>query len=238
MPQLLTTNAQIKCLHGGTGTVPAPSAPLMTVSNGVVLVEGDTGVIAGCTLGIAPCVSFTLRSMHYNATRISSRHAVLVTDFQLTTTFLPLLCTETHPAMDNSTPTAIAPGQDAPPLPPELLDVTPPIVVVAPPVAAFNHATQTPPTVAFVFTISSAFPRQWSLTHVSTGGALDVTSGDIPGPTVVPAGGSWNSPTQIVTISLNTAYLNSLVTGQHLFYLTAVSKRGIPVAIPATLTVA
>lgn len=238
MPQLLTTNAQIRCLHGGTGTVPAPSAPLMVVSGGTVLVDGDAGVIAGCLQSAMPCTTFVLRSMNYNSTVINSRRAILVTDFQRTTTFLPLLMVETHAGIDNSTPASTPPGQDAPPLPPAMLDVTPPVVVVVPPVGAFSRVTQTPPAVVFSFTISSPFPRQWTLTHLTTGLSLDVTNGAIPGPIVLPAGGSWNSVVQVITVTLNTAYLNSLALGEHRYYLTAVSERGIPVAMAATLTVA
>jgi hypothetical protein len=238
VPQLLTTNAQIRCLHGGTGTVPAPSAPLMIVSGGVVLVDGDAGVITGCMQALFPCTSFVLRSMSHNATTIDARRAILVTDFQRTTSFLPLLMAETHAAIDNSTPAPLPPGRATPPLPPEMLDVIPPIVSVVPPAGAFSHVTQTPPTIMFAFTISGLFPRQWTLVHVTAGMALDVTSGGLPGPIVMPAGGRWSTPVQVITVTLNTAYLNSLPAGLHLFYLTAVSQRGIPLAIPATLMVA
>jgi hypothetical protein len=238
MPQLLTTNAQIRCVHAGTGSVPSPKAPLMTVSGGTVLVEGDSGTISGCALVQAPCVSFTLRSMGYNATTVDGHKAILVTDFQQTSTFLPLLLTETHPAVDDSTPAPLTAGSPAPPLSPEMLDVVPPVVVAAPPALAFSHATQLPPVAVFVFTISSAFPKQWVLTHVSASGAEDVTSGGVPGPTVLPPGGGWSSPVLAVVVTLSSAYLNALSPGPHEFYLTAVSQRGLPSTAAAKLTVA
>jgi hypothetical protein len=238
MPQLLTTNAQIKCAHTGTGTVASPSAPLMTINGGTVLVQGDNGTIAGCLLVNAPCMSFTLQSMGYNSTTIDSRPAILVTDFQKTNTFLPLFLTETHTTYDDSTPAPLPAGGAAPPLSAEMLDVVPPIVVAVPPAGVFSHTTQLPPLVVFVFTISSAFPKSWILSHVSAAGATDVTSGGIPGPLVAPSGGDWASPVDVITVTLTTAFLNSLPSGPHYFYLTAVSKRGIPATTAAILTVA
>jgi hypothetical protein len=238
MPQLLTTNAQIKCVHGGTGSVPSPLAPLMTVSGGTVLVDGDKGTIAGCALVQAPCVSFTLRSMGYNATTIDGHKAILVTDFQQTSTMLPLLLTETHNAIDDSTVAPLTAGSPAPPLSAQMLDVVSPVVVAAPPALAFNHVTQLPPLATFVFTVSSAFPRQWMLTHVSASGAEDLTMGGVPGQTVIPAGGDWSTPLLAVIVILTTPYLNALSPGVHEFYLTAVSQRGLPATRAAKLTVA
>ena len=238
MPQLLTTNAQIKCLHGGTGTVPSPIAPLVTVNGGTALVEGDSGTIAGCAMVQAPCVSFTLRSMGYNATTIDGKKAILVTDFQQTTTQLPLTLVESHQAVDDSSAATLTVGAPDPPLAPEMLDVVPPIVLAIPPALAFNHTTQLPPVAAFTFTISSAFPMRWTLTHVAPGFAEDVTNGGVPGPTVLPSGGDWSSAVLTIAVTLTTPYLNSLSPGEHRFYLTAVSKRGKPAAGLATLTVA
>jgi hypothetical protein len=235
MPQLLTTNAQIKCAHTGSGSVPSPMAPLMTVNGGTVLVEGDSGTISGCMLVQAPCVSFTLRSMSYNATTIDGHKAILVTDFQQASTGLPLFLTETHQAIDDSTVAPLPAGGAASPLSPEMLDLVSPVVVAAPPAMAFSHVTQLPPLVVFVFSITTAFPKQWTLTHVSASGAEDVTSGGIPGPTVVPPGGA---PSPVVVVTLSTAYLNALSPGPHEFYLTAVSQRGLPATTSAKLTVA
>lgn len=237
MPQLLTTNAQIQCVHGGMGTVSSPLAPLMTVNGGTVLVDGDNGTISGCSFVQAPCVSFTLASMGLNATTIDSKKAILVTDFQKTNTFLPLLLTETHQAIDDSTPAPLAAGSAAPPLSPELLDIAPPIVTPAPAGGGFSHATQLPPVVVIAFTISSAFPKRWILSHLSDTGAVDVTSGGTPGPMVVPSGGDWSSPVDVILMTLTSAYLNALSPGLHTFQLTAVSKRGIPGTAAAIVTV-
>lgn len=237
MPQLLTTNAQIKCVHGGTGTVASPSAPLMTVNGGTVLVDGDSGTIAGCGFATAPCTSFTLQSMGYNATTIDSKRAILVTDFQKTTTFLPLLLTETHDAIDDSTVAPLQAGAAAPPLTPEMVDIASPVVVAAPAAGGFSRVNQLPPVVVFVFTISSAFPMQWMLTHLSAAGATDVTAGGTPGPLVAPSGGAWATPVASIVVTLTSAFLNSLATGPHRFYLTAVSKRGMPATTFALLTV-
>lgn len=237
MPQLLTTNATILCPHTGRGSVPAPLAPLASVSGGTVLVEGDTGTITGCLLVTQPCVSFTLQSMGLNATTIDSRKAILVTDFQKTSTFLPLFLTETHPGIDDSTPASLPPGQAAPPLSPELLDIVPPVIVAAPTAGVFSLTTQLPPVVVFVFTLSAAFPMQWLLAHVSSTGAEDITSGGTPGPTVIPSGGAWSTPVLTVVVTLTSAYLNSLAPGLHYFYMTGVTKRGIAQTTAAILTV-
>ena len=252
MPQVLTTNAQILCPHGGKG-VSTPTMPVWSVNGGYVLLEGDPGVLS-CPF-IVPCGGYTLRSMGLNATTINGRKVILVTDFNQTFTGLPLAMIETHPVQDNTSPAPLpsAPSTsggssgspdssgniEEPPLPPELMDMVKPIVIVAPPVLAFNSTTMLPPTAMATFTLSSAFPMQWVLTLINGVARvnLDVTKGLPPGLTVAPPGGKWGSPSLTVVITLTAPYMASLGIGTHDFYMTGVSKRGLSGYAMISLTV-
>jgi hypothetical protein len=237
MPQVLTTNAVIICPHGGVGTT-TPATPLWTVNGGPVCEEGDTGVLA-CPFLLFPCVGYTLRSMGLNALTVAGRKVVLVTDFNQTFTGLPLTMTETHACFDDSTPAPVPPGGSAPPLSSELLDSVAPIVTATPPALAFNTTTMQPATLAASFTLSHPFPMQWVLTLISEPQARnqDVTNGLLPGLTVAPAGGAWDTQSLTVTLNLTAIYMASLGIGLTHFYMTGVSKRGLTNFAEIVLTV-
>jgi hypothetical protein len=233
MPQLMTTNALVFCPHGGTGTS-FPSMPIWSIQGGFVLREGDTGVLT-CPW----CGGYTLHSMGLNATTIDGLPAVLATDFNRTAIGLPLLIAETHTTFDNSTPAAVPAGSDAPPLSPELLDTTPPIVVPVLPVATFSSTTMLPVALPLVFTLASPFPLMWTLTRVSepSGSHADLTNGDPSGALAMPPGGSWTTPMLTVTLTLSAAYMAALGIGIHHFYMTGVNKRGLSAYAETLLTV-
>jgi hypothetical protein len=237
MPQVLTTNAIIICPHGGLGTS-VPTVPKWSVNSGVVLLENDAGTLA-CPFLIYPCLGYQLRSMGLNATRIDNRRVILVTDFNLSLTGLPLTMTELHTTIDNSTPAPIPAGQPAPPLSAALLDIVPPVVTAAPPTLAFNTVTMQPPTLAATFTLVSAHPMQWLLTLINEPlrSHADMTSGLPPGLTVAPAGGSWNSSPLVVTMTMTAVFMAGLTPGLHHFYMTGVSQRGLSGYAEVVLTV-
>jgi hypothetical protein len=236
MPQVLTTNALITCPHGGKGTS-IPTMPLWTVNGGPVLLENDTGTLA-CPFVLCPCVGYKLSSMGLNATTVNGRKVVLATDFNQTFTGLPLIITEFHQVMDNTTPAPLPSGPPSPPAP-ELEDMVKPVVVAAPPVLAFNTMTMMPPALPVVFTLTSAFPLKWILTLLNGVAKIniDITNGLPPGVVVAPAGGQWGSPVLVVTMTLNAAFMAALGPGAHHFYMTGVSKRGLPGFASAVLTV-
>jgi hypothetical protein len=233
MPQLMTTNALVSCPHGGKGTS-IPSMPIWNIQGGFVLRENDTGVLT-CPW----CGGYKLRSMRLNATTIGGAPAVLATDFNQTLINLPLLITETHTTFDNSTPASVPAGSDAPPLSPELLDATPPVVVPLLPVATFSSITMLPTTLPLVFTLASPFPLMWTLTRLSepSGSHADLTNGDPTGALPVPAGGAWTTPVLTVTLTLSAAYMAGLGIGIHHFYMTGVNKRGLSAYAESVLTV-
>jgi hypothetical protein len=236
MPQVMTTNAIVLCPHGGQG-VTTPTAPLWSVKGAFVVREGDSGVLS-CPF-LTPCVGYTLRSMGLNSTKVGGIAAILVTDFNQSFTGLPLTVTETHTTIDNSTPAPIPAGGAAPPLSAELLDDTPPVVVAAPPVLAFNLTTQLPPTAPVTFTLTHPFPMQWILIRVSEPPLAtneDLTAG-AAGATPAPAGGAWPSPNLNVVLTLTAVYMNALGAGVHHFYMTGVSKRGMSNWAESILTV-
>lgn len=237
MPQVMTTRAVVLCPHGGLGTSVA-SVPKWNVEGGLVLREDDTGVLS-CPF-LPPCVGYQLRSMGLNATTIDGQRVILVTDFNQTFTGLPLTITETHHAIDNSTPTAIPLGQEAPPLSAELLDLAPPLVVAAPPALAFSSITMLPVTLLATFTLSAGFPLKWILTRVSeppVSTHADLTSGEPPGAVVAPAGGGWSTPALTVMLTLSAAFMAALGVGRHHFYMTGVSRRGLSSWAETVLTV-
>lgn len=241
MPQVLTTNAVIVCPHGGLGTS-LPTDPKWSVNGGIVLREGDTGTLACPPPGVpvlVPCVGYQLVSMGLNATQIDGRRVILVTDFNQTITGLPLKMTELHTTVDDSTPAPIPAGQPAPPLPPAMQDMVPPVVVAAPPALAFNSTTMLPATLATTFTLTSANPMQWLLTLIDDPLAThqDVTSGLPPGLTVTPGGGTWNSSPLTVTVTMTALFMAGLTSGQHHFYMTGVGQRGLSGYAEVILTV-
>jgi len=218
--------ATVTCPHGGIGTS-IPSLPIWSIEGGIALREGDQGVLS-CTF-LPPCVGYSLRSMKLNATTIGGVSAILETDFNQTFTGLPLSIVDHHHVIDNSVPAPVPIGGQAAPLTAEMADVIAPVVIAVPPATPFVIATPVP-TIPVTFTLTSAFPAQWVLTRVSEpplSSHADLTNGDPAGATVVPAGGAWNTPSLVVTLTLSAAYLTSLGTGRHHFYMTGVSRRGL-----------
>jgi hypothetical protein len=236
VPQVLTTNAQIFCPHGGKGTT-TPSHPKWTVNGGYVSVEGDIGVLS-CPFLLFPCVGYQLKSMGLNATQIDGQRVILVTDFNQSFTGLPLLMSESHPAYDDSTPAGIPAGQSAPPPTAEMADLVPPILPPpVPPTVPFSIST-TPTPVAITFSLTTTHPLRWLLTLLSTtlGQHIDLTNG-APGATVTPSGGAWNSPSLTVVVTFTPVFMAALTPGTHYLFMTGVSKRGLNAFSVAVLTV-
>ena len=224
MPLVLTTNALILCPHGGVGTT-HPLSPKWTVNGGFVAADGDPGTLT--CIFIPPCVGYTLQSMGLNATTIDGRNAILVTDFNQSFTGLPLTMQDFHQTIDASTPAPIPTGQGAPPPSPALADLFSPVVVAVPPSVPFSITT-TPTPVLFNFTLTSEHPLKWILTLINEtlGTHIDLTNGAV-GATVTPSGGSWNSPTQNITVTLTPAFVAAQTPGITQLFLTGVSKRGL-----------
>jgi len=235
MPKVLTTTATILCPHGGKGTT-TPTTPYVDAQGGIVTTEGDLGVLS-CVF-IVPCVGYTLKSMGLNASTIAGKKVILSTDFQQSQTGLPLTITETTSLIDDSTPAPLPAGASSAPLAPELLDVAPPVVAAVPPTVPFVTTTMLPPTAAVTFSLTTAFPLQWTLTllNVTSQQSIDVTNG-VPGLVVVPAGGSWPSPSLTVVATMTAAFLAALGPGTHYLYMSGVSKRGMSSTIAVTLVV-
>ena len=66
---------------------------------------------------------------------------------------------------------------------------------------------------------------------------LDLTNGLPPGAIVAPAGGQWPSPTLVITVTLNAAFMAALGIGTHHFFMTGVSQRGLTGFAECILTV-
>jgi hypothetical protein len=230
MPQVLTTNAIIVCPHGGVGTSTPIAPPKWSVNGGSVLLENDTGTL-DCKFPQSPCTSYILKSMGLNATKVDERKVILVSDFNQSLTGLPLTMTEFHQTIDNSTPASIPPGEDAPPLSPELADTMKPVVTGIPPILAFNSTTSLPPAATVTFNLFSNFPLRWILTLINGGltpGSSEITNGDPSfGLTVLPAGGEWNTTNFTVTMTMTATYMASLGIGTHDFFMTGINQRGL-----------
>ncbi len=238
MPQILTTNALIICPHGGKGTT-IPSTTNWQINGGFVCVENDTGTLA-CPFLPLPCGGYQLQSMGLNATQIGSQKVILVTDFNQTFTGLPLLMTEFHQVMDQSTPASIPAGQAAPPLSPELVDLVAPVVSGSP--APFPFKITPPPApvpVVIPFSLTSDHPLKWVLTLINEtqGQHLDLTNG-IPGNvTVTPSGGQWSTSSLTVTVTMTPTFLAGLGPGTCDLYMIGVSQRGLSGNFKATIVV-
>jgi hypothetical protein len=238
MPRVLTTNARIVCPHGGLGTT-TPSQPFWKVNGGIVLVEGDAGVLS-CPFVGTPCLGYTLRSMGLNATLMMGRKVILETDFNQSLTGLPLTMTDSHPLIDNSTPAPLPASGPAPPLPPQFLDLVKPVVTGQISAANFSLQSMSPAIVTASFSLASTFPRQWILTRILNQPPPDhedLTNGRPPGATIDNPGGKWTAPNLSLTLTMNASYLASLAAGEHHLFMTGVSQRGLSNYVELILTV-
>ncbi len=225
MPQVMTTNATVFCPHGHRGQTTV-FEPTWMVNGGFVLAEGDSGQIP-CTFSV-PCVGYTLVSMGLNQTFLGGRRVILVTDFNLTKTGLPLRIAENHTTFDNSTAAPVPSGQPGAPVPPELTDLIPPVVAAVPPVLAFSTVAPAP-VLTTAFSLTTDHPNLWVLSMLNepTGGNADITNGLPPGLVVAPAGGAWDTPALTVSVTMTMAFMTALGPGCHHFVMTGVSRRGL-----------
>jgi hypothetical protein len=227
MPQVLTTNAKIYCPHGGVGTTLNTSTH-WSINGYYVALDGDTGTLS-CVF-TPPCFSYVLQSMGLNAVQMDGRKVMLVTDFLKSVTGLPLLVTEVHNIVDDSTPAPLPVGQPVPPLPPALADTTPPVVQLTVPPLDFHTLVTPPVPVTATFSLSATYPLQWILVLIHKGvlgGNEDLTNG-IPGMALVsPKGGNWDSQTLIINVTLQGGYVATFPPGEHELYLTGITQRGL-----------
>jgi hypothetical protein len=238
MPRVLTTNAQILCAHFTPAVKDPPLAPLWTIDGGTVLVEGDSGKFLSCP-SPAQCGEYHLLSMGLNATEVASKRVILVTDFNLTSSGLPITMIDTHQVFDETAPAAIPDGQSAPPLPPEMTDLAKPVVSSSPTTLGFNKTSMTPPSVLVTFTLTSAHPMRWMLTQIDEpeGTTIDRTNVQPAGMTVSPSGGVWNVSPLIINMTMTSAFMGTLSLLKHRFFLTGVSQRGLSNFAEVVLTV-
>jgi hypothetical protein len=236
MPQVLTTNARIQCPHGGDGTS-VSTTNLCFVNGGAVLVENDTGFVDGCPI-LIPCKTYALQSMGFNATRITGRRVILVTDLNVTNTGMPLLITEFHKVKDNTSLAPIPDGRPAPPLPPELEDETRPVVTADSTTLSFV-GPNSPPNNAVKFTLVADHPMQWILRQLDEpeDENNDRTSVQPPGMTVSPPGGAWNASPLEINLNMTAAYMATLLPQKHRFYMIGINKRGLSAVVEVVLTV-
>jgi hypothetical protein len=208
------------------GIADAPD-PRWSINGGFVALENDTGTLASCAFLAYPCLKYKLVSMGLNATRVGGRRVILATDFNLTSTGLPLMMTETHQVNDSTTPAGVPNGQSAPPLPPELVDMTAPVVTTSTPSLTFSLGAPAPLTAAF--NLSAPFPLKWIVTLINEPEKtnVDLTGGIPPNVTLTPTGGVWNSPSISLKIDMTQAFLSGLAKGFHRIFVTGVSKRGL-----------
>jgi hypothetical protein len=177
--------------------------------------------------------------MGFNATRVSGQRVILVTDFNLTASGLPITMIEAHRVFDDTTPAAIPDGQPAPPLPPEMTDLVKPVITSSLTNLAFDRTTSTPPTVTVTFTLTSAHPLMWILTQIDEPEKLtnDRTNVQPAGMTVTPSGGVWNVSPLIITLNMTAAFMGTLQPPVHRFFLTGVTQRGLSNFAEVVLTV-
>jgi hypothetical protein len=242
MPRVLTSNSIIMCPHGGVGiSAPIDLPPKWMVQGGAVLLENDGGIfppppLPGC-VGIPHCGGYKLVSMGLNASYVNGRKVILATDFNQTFTGLPLLITATHKAIDDSTPVPIPPGQTAPSLPPELVDLAAPAVTALPTALLFTKPNS-PASHSITFTLLTAHPLKWMLTMIDKQAPAhkDMTAGG-SGFSLSPSGGGWTTPSLSVKATMTTAFMAGLPNGKYEFYMIGVSRRGLSAFDVATLTV-
>jgi hypothetical protein len=241
MPKVLTTNASIQCPHRQLG-VSKPLTPKWLIDGGTVLCEGDSGIFPTCLPPITsvPCIGYTLQSMGLNASYIDGRRVMLETDFNVTYTGLPLVMKEMHRTYDNSTPAPIPAGQAAPPLSPELADMIEPVATVNPlTLMPYSLNSHTPALLTATFHLFSEHPLKWVLTLINEpeNNHVDLTKEVPDGLAVTPHGGDWNISALAITLTMNVKFLDTLKRGDHRFFMTAVSQRGLSSYAELVLTI-
>jgi hypothetical protein len=179
--------------------------------------------------------------MGLNSTFVTGKRVILVTDFNQSISGLPITMIETHPVIDETTPVGIPDGQPAPPLPPEMTDLTKPTVTTSLPAFIFTISTLTPPSVLITFTLTSEHPLLWRLTQIDEPGPIpashDLTNSQLPELSVNPPGGVWNVPLLKVDLTMTSDFMKTLLPGIHRFFMTAVTQRGISNFVSSELTV-
>ncbi len=237
MPQVLTTNAQVSCPHGGVGTTLNTSTH-WSINGGYVALDGDTGTLS--CIFTPPCASYVLQSMGLNAVQMDGRKVMLVTDFTKSVTGLPLLISEIHKIVDGTIPAPLPVGQPAPPPPPAMADTTTPVVEITVPPLDFSLSVTPPVPVTATFTLSATYPLRWiiALIHEPLPGGNEDLTGGIPGMAIVsPPGGSWDSPTLTINVTLQGEYVATFSLGKHDLYLTGITQRGLSAYAQASFQV-
>jgi hypothetical protein len=239
VPKVLTTAAVVRCPHGGQGSSMPAGTPLL-FAGGAVLADGDQGTIALCTNQVQ-CKTYKLSSMQLNSMYVGGKRIMLVTDFIQTDTGFPLAVTESHNVVDQTVPSPLAPGA-TPTTPPELREDDKPAVTVtvAPPPfskSGFANSGQ-PVSLPFAFSLTSLFPRRWTLWRISPGLSQELTAGLPPGITVAPSGGAWAASPLTVAMTVTGAFVATMDVATHSFVLTAVNHRGLWGMAEAKLAVA
>jgi len=96
-----------------------------------------------------------------------------------------------------------------------------------------------PATLTATFTLISLYSKQWLLTLINEPlkSHVNMTNGLPPGLVVAPAGGKWDSSPLTIMLTMTAAFMASLTLGQHHFYMTGISQRGLPGYAEIILTV-
>ena len=231
MPEILTTNAQIKCPHGGKGSIVLARERKFTIADGDVCLTGDTGTIAGCALLSYPCASFTLQSLNLNATEVDGKAIILHSDFQKTSTGFPLIILpETMIGIDDSILAGIPAGQSAAPLSAAMADETAPTVLGIAPLNSFTLSSFMPASLSMTFTLTSQFPSSWMLNFIDskTGRTLELHKTVVPGIVVSPNDGVWRQSPLTISVNLSAAFLSTLLPAtDHQLVMIAINERGL-----------
>jgi hypothetical protein len=152
MPQILTTEYIFECPHKGVGTFPILQQKNWSIGNGFVLLDGDTGVIAGCTS--LCCISFSTKSLgltavYYESQAFGRKFAMLTTDLMLSNSGFPMKILSSPPfKLTNNTvpPGMLKIGQ---PFPEFLADEAAPIVTRVSPTGVISWNKTAPITVKY-----------------------------------------------------------------------------------------
>jgi|GEM_PF-4487401 len=240
MPTILTKEFQFVCPHGGKGTVPLPKQRFWRIGNDEVLLDGDKGLITGCSL--LCCTRFSLESLKLTAVQcrpaaLGQQHVMLNTDLVLTNCGFPMVITPPAFTVSNATvpATLLQNGQKVPDF---LADESPPVVTLMTPGGQIPWSEKVPVAVRFSVTCPYIDPTgaDVRLISKSSGGLPLLKSDAFPGPVFHEFSLSNDVAVPHETTVNLTPEIRTNFVGEVILLVRVASKRGVSGFAAAELT--
>lgn len=233
MPLILTKEFKFWCPHGGEGKVPSPIQHFWRVGSGEVLLDGDYGVIQGCSVGCVTCSfkSLKLTAVQCRIVGLGRKHVMLTTDLVLTNCGFPMVM---HPPPFTVPNTTVPAGlfQKGDKASEFLADESPPVVELVSPVGdiAWSAKAKTTVKLSYSVTCRHISPEGVDVRLIAKepGGLNTLVSNASPGPVFheFKSSDDPDSPHEI-NVSLTPEIRANFADGKVILLVRVNSKRGV-----------